>query len=89
MLGNLMVNPVASTTKKASVKACENCVEGVCKARKRAKWSICIRFLQKNYILASQNLLYQLYYTILQHTQHPNFYFPIQYIKIIYLHNKI
>ena len=37
----------------------------------------------------SQKLFYYLYHTILQHTQHPNFYFPIQYIKIIYLPNKI
>ena len=27
--------------------------------------------------------------TLLQYTQHPNFYFTIQHIKIIYLHNKI
>ena len=40
-------------------------------------------------ILASQNLLYHLYHTILQHPQHPNFYFPILLIKIIFLHNKI
>ena len=40
-------------------------------------------------ILPSQNLLYQLYHTILQHSQHPNFYFPILLIKIIFLHNKI
>ena len=33
-----MVNLVAFTTKKASVKVCENCVEGVSKARKRDKW---------------------------------------------------
>ena len=33
--------------------------------------------------------LYQLYHTILQYTQHPNFYFPILLIKIIFLHNKI
>ena len=33
-----MVNPVACTTKKANVKASENCVEGGCKARKRGKW---------------------------------------------------
>ena len=43
----------------------------------------------KNSTLPSQKLFYYLYYTILQHTQHPNFYFPIQYIKIIYLPNKI
>ena len=36
-----------------------------------------------------KKLFYHLYYTILQHTQHPNFYFLIQHIKIIYLHNKI
>ena len=35
-----------------------------------------------------KKLLYQLYYTILQYSQHP-FYFLIQYIKIIYLYNKI
>ena len=40
-------------------------------------------------ILPSQNLLYHLYHTILQHSQHPNFYFPILLIKIIFLHNKI
>ena len=33
--------------------------------------------------------LYQLYKTILQYIQHPNFYFPILLIKIIFLHNKI
>ena len=33
--------------------------------------------------------LYQLYNTILQYSQHPNFYFPILLIKIIFLHNKI
>ena len=31
----------------------------------------------------SKKLLYQLYNTILQYTQHPNFYFYLQYIKII------
>ena len=36
-----------------------------------------------------KKLLYQLYHIILQYTQHPIFYFPIQHIKIIYLHNKI
>ena len=40
-------------------------------------------------ILPSQNLLYHLYHTILQHSQYPNFYFPILLIKIIFLHNKI
>ena len=35
-----------------------------------------------------KKLLYQLYHTILQHIQRPNFYFPILLIKIIYLHNK-
>ena len=40
-------------------------------------------------ILPYQNLLYHLYHTILQHSQHPNFYFPILLIKIIFLHNKI
>ena len=34
-------------------------------------------------------LLYQLNNTILQYIQHPNFYFPILLIKIIFLHNKI
>ena len=29
------------------------------------------------------------YTTILQYSQHPNFYFTIQHIKIIFLHNKI
>ena len=37
----------------------------------------------------SKKLFYQLYHTILQYTQHPNFYFPILLIKIIFLHNKI
>ena len=32
---------------------------------------------------------YNLYHTILQYSQHPNFYFTIQHIKIIFLHNKI
>ena len=36
-----------------------------------------------------KKLLYQLYNIILQYTQHPNFYFIILLIKIIYLHNKI
>ena len=36
-----------------------------------------------------KKLLYQLYHIILQYTQHLIFYFPIQYFKIIYLHNKI
>ena len=36
-----------------------------------------------------KKLLYQLYHIILQYTQHPNFYFPILLIKIIFLHNKI
>ena len=40
-------------------------------------------------ILHSKKSLYQLYYTILQYSQHPNFYFTIRYIKIIFLHNKI
>ena len=31
-----------------------------------------------------KKLLYQLYHTILQHSQHSNFYFPILLIKIIY-----
>ena len=43
----------------------------------------------KNSILPSQNSLYHLYYIILKHTQHINFYFPILLIKIIYLPNKI
>ena len=30
-----------------------------------------------------KKLFYQLYHIILQYTQHPNFYFTIQYIKII------
>ena len=33
--------------------------------------------------------LCQLYKIILQYIQHPNFYFPILLIKIIFLHNKI
>ena len=33
--------------------------------------------------------LYQLYITIFQYTQHPNFYFSILLIKILYLHHKI
>ena len=46
--------------------------------------------ISTNYsIWPSQNLLYHLYHTILQHSQHPNFYFPILLIKIIFLHNKI
>ena len=40
-------------------------------------------------ILLSQNILYHLYYIILQYFQYPNFYFPILLIKIIFLHNKI
>ena len=36
-----------------------------------------------------KKLFYQLYHTILQYTQYPNFYFPILLIKIIFLHNKI
>ena len=47
--------------------------------------SINIQFLKKNCISPSQKLLHHLYHTILQHTQHPNFYFIIQHIKIIYL----
>ena len=35
-----------------------------------------------------KKLLYQLYHTILQHTQYPKILF-YQHIKIIYLHNKI
>ena len=40
-------------------------------------------------ILPFQNLLYQLYHIILLYIKHLNFYFLIQYIKIIYLYNKI
>ena len=40
-------------------------------------------------ILSSQKLLYQLYHIILQYSQHSNFYFTIQHIKIIFLFNKI
>ena len=40
-------------------------------------------------ILHFKKSLYQLYYTILQYSQYPNFYFTIRYIKIIFLHNKI
>ena len=36
-----------------------------------------------------KKLFYQLYHTILQYSQHFNFYFTIQHIKIIFLHNKI
>ena len=36
-----------------------------------------------------KKLFYQLYHTILQYSQHSNFYFTIQHIKIIFLHNKI
>ena len=44
--------------------------------------------VSSNYsILPSQNLLYHLYHTILHHSQHLNFYFPILLIKIIYLPN--
>ena len=32
-----------------------------------------------------KKLFYQLYHTILQHTQHSNFYFPILLVKIIYI----
>ena len=48
--------------------------------------SIRIYYLKTIIFLPSQNLLYHLYYIILQH---PNFYFPILLIKIIFLHNKI
>ena len=41
------------------------------------------------FILPSQKLIYLLYNTNLQHTQHLNFYIPIQHIKIIYLYNNI
>ena len=37
----------------------------------------------------SKKLLYQLYHTILQYSQHLNFYFTIQHIRITFLHNKI
>ena len=44
--------------------------------------------VSSNYsILPSQNLLYHLYHTILHHSQHLKFYFPILLIKIIYLPN--
>ena len=39
---------------------------------------------KKNLILPSQELLYHLYHTILQHTHYPIFYFIIPLIKIIY-----
>ena len=42
-----------------------------------------------SYFTISKKLLYQLYHTILQYSQHPNFYFTIQHIKILFLHNKI
>ena len=55
---------------------------------KKLKISECLQHShpQSSYysILQFQKLLYQLYHTILQYTQHPNFYFPIQLIKIIY-----
>ena len=44
---------------------------------------------KKYHILLSQKLLYLLYHTILQYIWLLNFYFTIQHIKIIYLHNKI
>ena len=36
-----------------------------------------------------KKLLCQLYYTILQYSQYPSFYFTIQHIKIIFLYNNI
>ena len=36
-----------------------------------------------------KKLLCQSYHIILQYFQYPNFYFIIQHIKIIFLHNKI
>ena len=55
------------------------------------KKSVCLKHshqVSSNYsILPSQNLLYHLYHTILHHSQHLNFYFPILLIKIIYLPN--
>ena len=44
---------------------------------------------KKYHILLSQKLLYLLYHIILQYIWLLNFYFTIQHIKIIYLHNKI
>ena len=46
-------------------------------------------FLDFNLFYYPKKLFYQLYYIILQYTQHLNFYFPILFIKIIFLHNKI
>ena len=37
----------------------------------------------------SKKILYQLYHTILQYSQHPYFYFTIQHIRITFPHNKI
>ena len=51
--------------------------------------SIRIQYLHKIIFYHFKKLLYYLYHIILQHTQHPNFYFPILLIKIIYLPNKI
>ena len=51
--------------------------------------SIRIQYLHKIIFYHLKKLLYYLYHIILQHTQHPNFYFPILLIKIIYLPNKI
>ena len=52
-------------------------------------WSIHIWKCHPILFYHLKKLLYQLYHIILQYTQHLIFYFPIQYIKIIYLHNKI
>ena len=51
--------------------------------------SICIRKLYPIIFYHFKKLLYQLYHIILQYSQHLNFYFTTQYIKIIFLHNKI
>ena len=51
--------------------------------------SICIRKLYPIIFYHFKKLLYQLCHIILQYSQHLNFYFTTQYIKIIFLHNKI
>ena len=64
------------------------------------QWSLLDKFYYAHKSIHSQKfhpilfyhlkkLLCQLYNTILQYTHHPNFYFPILLIKIIFIHNKI
>ena len=50
--------------------------------------SICILLFYHILFYHIKKSLYQLYHTILQYSQHPNFYFTIQHIKIIFLHDK-